>query len=83
MEPENSESEHFTETTAKREMAINYEHVALVMAFGFGAALGYLFAPDNWYHDRVQTCLDLGQVAARECFIGVAEWAYEGYMEGH
>ena len=61
-------------------MKFNQELVSVALAFGSGIAIGYLAAPDNWYHDRVQTCLDLERVSARECFIGIAEMAYEGYL---
>ena len=56
------------------------EALAPLFVFGAGIAIGYWIAPNNWYQDRVQTCLDIGIHSDRTCFIGAAEQAYEQYL---
>lgn len=63
-----------------RAMKMDRELWSVVLAFGFGTLVGYWAAPNDWYRDRVQTCLDVGELSHEDCFHGVADWAYEAYL---
>lgn len=63
------------------QVKFDYGDLVPVLAFGAGILVCYLFSPENWYHDAVQKCLNLGVLSDRECFMKPAEFSYEQYMK--